>query len=350
MSFEAFASSGGSASGASDVGATSSAPPVHETSATSTHSAPQTTETHTQTPTQTSTQSADPTQAVETPPWEPQWKVKVMDKEHEIPEVFRKAIIDAPSEKAFKEVFEKALGLDHVKTRFQDTQKKYQEVNTAHTSVMNGIQELREHYQRGDFDTFFQRLQIPEQQILQWVIKKAQYNQLPPEQRQVLDEKRSAEMKAVSLEKQTETYRQQLEAQQTQAKSQGLQFALEKPETKTFAQSFDERAGKPGEFMREVIKHGEYVWYASQGRTDLTPEQAIQQVMARYGSFVSQQSQAAPQAQPMQTRGTQTPAPRRSEPSIPNLAGRGSSSAVSGKTKFTSLDALKKHAAKMGAN
>ena len=346
MSFDAFASVGGSASGASESVSTSSAPPVQE------HSTNETTQTQT-TPTPAQAPQAQQTPATPSAdaskPWEPNWKFKVMDKEHEIPDMFRKAITDAQSEKSFKEVYEKALGLDHVKERFKQTQAKYQDVNTAHTQVMSGIQELREHYQRGDFDSFFQRLQIPEQQILQWVINKAQYNQLPPEQRKVLDDKRSAEMRAVQLEKQNQTYEQQLQAQQTQAKQFGLQFALEKPEVKSFADTFDGRAGKPGEFIREVIKHGEYICYATQGRTDLTPEQAVQQVMARYGSFVSQPSQVAPQAQPMAAPVQHPAQSRRSEASIPNLAGRGSSSAVGGKTKFKSLDDLKKHAAKMGA-
>lgn len=350
MAFDAFAAAGPSAP------ATSSAPPVaeHNASASSAPAAPAPAGTpsqpssHAPAPTPSSTPSASAAPAAPTEPaaFTPEWKFKVMDKEHEIPENFRSLVKDAETQKQVKEIFEKAYGLDHVKQRHQGLQAKFQEVNTAHGQVMGSIQELREHYQRGDFDTFFNRLQIPEEKILQWVINKAQYNQLPPEQRKVLDDKRAAEMRTVELEKQTRTYEQQLQVQQTQAKQFGLQIALEKPDVKQFAQNFDSAAGKKaGDFIREVAEYGEYVWYASQGKVDLTPEQAIQQVMSRYGGFFQSQAPQAPQAAPMAPAPGTPPATK----PLPNLAGRGASSAVAARPKVRSLDDLKKIAASMGA-
>jgi hypothetical protein len=358
MAFDAFAANGPSATTTSS---TSSAPPVADhvsapsapsnpTSPTPSSNPGATTPAPTPSSTPSASAAAPGAQTEGNPtepaPFTPEWKFKVMDKEHEIPEMYRSLVKDAETQQQVKEIFEKAYGLDHVKQRHQALQGKYQEVNTAHTQVMSSIQELREHYQRGDFDTFFNRLQIPEEKILQWVINKAQYNQLPPEQRKVLDDKRAAEQEAFELRKQTQTYEQQLQAQQTQAKQFGLQIALEKPDVKQFAQSFDSAAGKKaGDFFREVVQYGEYVWYASQGKVDLTPEQAIQQVMSRYGGFFQPQAPQAPMAAPVAPAAATPPAPK----PLPNLSGKGAASAVAARPKVRSLDDLKKIAASMGA-
>ena len=376
MSFDAFASAGGSpasggsssSSSSSGAGATSSAPPAQSTTigqspaAKPSHGSPagrqaasksrvgqpQGTPAPQPTPSAGGAQpGAALSQAIDQangggdPEWQPNFKFKVMDKEHEIPEIFHSAINSPESEKAFREVYEKALGLDHVKPKLQEFQKKYAEINGAHTNVMAGIQDLREAYQRGDFESFFGKMQIPEEKILQWVIKKAQYNQLPPEQRQALDERRAAETRAIQLEKQNRSYQQQIEAQTTQAKSYGLQVTLARPDVQSFASSFDETAGKPGSFREAVRQHGDYVYRSSNGRVDLTPEQAVQQVMERYGKFVQprQASQAG--------QGNPNPQPAPTKP-LPNLGSGRGGSAATGKPKFTSLDQLKAHARKMG--
>lgn len=374
MSFDAFASAGGSpASGGSSnsgAGATSSAPPAQSTTITQgspaakpSHGSPAGRQTASKSrvgqpvgtlaPQATpSAGGAQPGAALsqvldqgegETPDWQPNFKLKVMDKEHEIPEIFRSAITNAESEKAFREVYEKALGLDHVKPKLQEFQKKYAEVNGAHTNVMAGIQDLREAYQRGDFESFFNKMQIPEEKILQWVIKKAQYNQLPPDQRQAMDERRASENRAIQLEKQNRSYQQQIEAQTTQAKSYGLQVTLGRPDVQSFASSFDETAGKPGSFREAVRQHGDYVYRSSNGRVDLTPEQAVQQVMERYGKFVQ------PRSAPQGGQGNPNPIQQAPTKPLPNLGSGRGGSAATGKPKFTSLDQLKAHARKMGA-
>jgi hypothetical protein len=291
----------------------------------------------------------DPAITPETPAYAPNFKFKVMDKEHEIAETFRSIIKDAETEKLVKELHEKAYGLDVVKPRFNDLREKYKSVEQEAKGYKEGIASLREHYQRGDFDSFFQKLNIPQEKVLQWVLDKAHYNELPPEQRQVLDAKRSAEQRAAELEKSQAAMQGKYEDALVQAKARDLQIALERDDVRQFAEAFDARAGKPGSFLEEVIQRGELAWYTSKGKTELTPEQAIQEVLTRYQGLV----QSKPKEPPMIPVNGNTPAGQApaqapaasTTPTLPNIGGRQSSSVS--KSKPRSIDDLKQLYKKM---
>jgi hypothetical protein len=258
-----------------------------------------------------------------------------MDQEHEMDEYFKQFVKTADDEKKFREVYEKAYGLDVVKPKYQALREKYTEAETQLGQFNNQVSELASTYKRGDFDGLFQKLGIPEEKVLQWVIDKAQYKQLPLEQRKVLDDKRSSEDRVYQLERQVQEVRQNYEAQVTQAKVQGLQIALEKPDVKHVATMFDSKKGA-GAFFKEVASYGEAVWYQSQGKVDLTPEQAVQAVMERLTVFGGPQAGNQPPVVPAYAE-----APVRAPAkTIPNISGRNSTSI--GKPNIRSLADLKK--------
>lgn len=296
--------------------------------------------------------AVDPASTPEAPVYNPNFKFKVMDKEHEIAEQFRSIIKDADTEKLVRELHEKAYGLDVVKPRFNDLREKYKSVEQEARGYKEGIGELREHYTRGDFDSFFKKLNIPQEKVLQWVLDKAHYNELPPEQRQVLDAKRYAEQRAAALEKEHAATQSKYEDALVQAKARDLQIALDRDDVRQFAESFDARAGKPGSFLEEVIQRGELAWYTSKGKIELTPEQAIQEVLTRYQGLVQPKPKEAPMI-PVngQDPNGQAPAhaPAASKaPTIPNIGGRQASSVSKSKPK--SIDDLKQLYKKMSQN
>lgn len=323
MSFDAFASNGGSPSQVSQ-----------ETSAPA-----ESTDT---TPTPPPAAPAQPAPqpepiAAEKKEWSPNFKFNVMDQEHEMDEYFRQFIKSEQDEAKFRELYEKAYGLDVVKPKFQAAKEKLQQVEPRFNTLISRLQELEGFSERGDFDNFFKRLNINEEKVLQWVIKKAQYNELPPEQRKALDEQRSVQERAYLLEQENKQIRQQYEAYVTQAKEQGLQIALERPDVRQLASQFDAKQGRPGAFRQEVINYADYIWHSTRGQTDLTPEEAVQAIVERltvFGGPQYNQPQVVPAAgvQPVQ------PAPR-TKP-IPNLQSRSVSSV--GKPKPKSLADLKK--------
>jgi hypothetical protein len=288
----------------------------------------------------------------ETPPYSPNFKFTVRGKEMEIPEFLRGAIKDADVEKQVRELHEKAHGLDYVKPKFQELQETHRDLASSHQTLMGQIGELKQLYNRGDFDTFFERLNIPKQKLLQWMVAEAEYNELTPEQRQVHDARKAAEKRAWELEKQNQALESQYEQTVTSTKSTMLTFALERPEVKQFSSLLESQPGrKPGDFVAEVVQEGDYVWRASQGQVDLTPEQAIQRVMSRYSML---NASPAPQLIPGQGQAdlapkavAEAPQPKAPVATIPKIDGRAGSSAPS-RPKFRSIDDLKAHAVKLG--
>ena len=272
----------------------------------------------------------------------PNYKFKVMDKEHEIPEGFRTAIKDAKSEKEAKEIFEKAYGLDVVKPKLQETRVQRDQAVAKATQWEKDYQSLRTDYQRGDLDSFFQKMQIPQEKILQWVLDKVNLSKLPPEQQAMAEQKRQAENHAFQLQKSNESYQEQMLDQARQAKSNYLEFALARPDTKAVADAFEARTGKSGSFAEAVRSHGEAVWYRSGGKVDLTPDQAIKQVMELYGITAQEAAAANPQLSAT-GGGVNTPGQATKPKVIPNISGRASASPVNkGVRSLADIVALRK--------
>lgn len=285
-------------------------------------------------------------------PYSPNYKFSVRNKEHEFDPFIRDAIKDPDSEKKVRELYEKAYGLDTVKPKVAEILKAFDapnlEVATKKVtdlvqeaqSYRTSVEELKEHFKRGDMDSFFATLGVPEEKILQWVINKAQYSELPPEQRKILDEKKAAEQKAYALEKQQGEFQQQYYEQVVSAKNYALQVTLERQDVKSIADAFDTRAGRPGAFREAVIDAGELAWVRSNGKIDLTPEQAVQQVLAYWGNPAQQSSPPIiPVQQEMPVQQPQ-PAPRKT---LPNVASKQSSSVA--RSSPRSIEDLKKLAA-----
>ncbi len=280
-----------------------------------------------------------------TPPaYSPNYKFKVGDQEQEIPEYLRGVIKDVDTEKKIKELHEKALGLELAKPRHLALQERYKAADEELGSLKDGLQELGEMYRGGDLDGFFARLKIPHEKILNWVAEKIRYQELPEDQRQIMDRERAARDHAKSLEKRVSHQEQLYQEQISHAKGYALGVSLERAEIKSFAASFDAKAGKPGAFRDAVIDVGDN---AFRNGTDLTPEQAIEATMSWYGKFLPPQAANNTQAG-TPGAGTQAPATRQTPPVIPNVSGRTTS--PTGTSKPKSIDDLKKLSAQMAAS
>jgi hypothetical protein len=280
----------------------------------------------------------------------PEFKFKVMDKEHEIPEMFRALIKDPDSQKAVKDIFERAYGLDPVKGRMKEYQTQLNDVKPKLQAFENGVNELRKFVSKDDYDSFLKYMNIPEEKMLQWAVNKAKYMELPPEQRQVLDAKRQAEERLYQLEKQNTDFQSQLVEQKNQAKVTDLRTELSKPDITAFAKAYDQRMGQDGKFIEAVIEVGKAAYFGSQGKVDLTAAEAVQRVVALAGGLPAQ---SRPTAQPVipaqgnEAAGMVTQAePPAKKNTLPNLAGK-SATSVS-KPKFKSLDEIRKHAQSLG--
>lgn len=287
--------------------------------------------------------------------YKPREKFKFLDfgtgeqKEETVPEWLKATMKDEATEKEAIALLEKAYGLEPVKASRAAVAQERDRVKTELGSVQKTIQDVRQTYQRGDIDAFLDKLVIPHERMLQWALDKVNYSQLPPDQQRVLDERTEAQRKAWAAEQQSGMLEQQVHEQTRQAKQVLLQSSFARPDVKSFADSYDARAGKPGAFFEEVRATGELAYIQSQGKNDLTPDQAIELVMKKWSPFISPAQASGNPATP--APGQDPNAARVVNPSqkpgvIPNLQGKAASPMKSG---VRSLDDIRKIAAQKNA-
>ena len=278
--------------------------------------------------------------APETPAFTPNFKFKVMDKELEVPKFLQEAVKSPADEKALKELMEKAYGLDYVKPKYQETREQLKQVGTQFSSLNGQINECRQMYQRGDLDGFFKRLAIPEDTILQWVAKKIELQQLPPEQRNVIVAQKQAEERAWQAEQQVAHFQSTHEQMLSQQVQMALDSELSKPDVKAVQDAYDARMGA-GAFKQEIGRRGDYYWRTNGGQI-VPPSDVVKEMMSVLGPL-------APPAQPATTAASGTPVAPNAAPAgmsakpatpvLPNISGR-SGSVV--KSQIRSIDDLKK--------
>lgn len=271
------------------------------------------------------------------PVFAPNFKFKVLDKEHEIPEFLRGAVKDATTEKQLKELHEKAFGLDIVKPKYQETKKQLDQVRGTLEKQSTELSRLGQLLEKNDLDSFFKALKISEEQVLRYALERVQYRELPLEQRLQVDAQMQERQRLGQLEQQTQTYEQQYYAEATRNKALQLDYSLEKPEVKSIADAFDTRLGTPGAFRAEVIKRGQLAFHTT--GQDIPVDQAMKEVLALAGGVLPSGGNPAAQTQaPAAAQGSPAPV---QPPIIPNVSGRGASPA---KRAITSIADLRERA------
>jgi len=240
------------------------------------------------------------------PAFQPNWKVKVMDKEHEIPEFLRGGVSTPEHEKQLKEMYEKALGLDEVKGSRERVRGEYQQFKQQVEPVMKTVQDASKFYQgavqaleQGNAKGFtfkaeeaFKALGISDKVLQQYVYQKLAMEDLPADQKADYNRQRELELQYAQMQQQMHEQQNYFQQIQVQTRTQELQSATSKPEVASIVQSFDQRNG-PGSFHQEVIQRGQLYWQTQQ--VDVPAEQLVQEIINKYG--LSAQSAAAPEPQ-----------------------------------------------------
>jgi hypothetical protein len=270
--------------------------------------------------------------------YQPNFKFKVKDKEFEIDEWARGAIKDPVMEKKVKELYEKAYGLDDVKTDRETLKKKVADLEPKLTNIQKSLGLLGQHIQKGDMRSFFEALQIPKEHVLRYALEEFKFEDLPADQKAEIQAQREKERQLHFLNEQNQLYAQQMQQfAYTQAKTE-LDTTLSKPEVAAVAQAFDARVGKPGAFQAEVIKRGQF--YEKLNGTSITVQQAVEEVVALIGG--------SPQA-PQGAENVVTPQSSAAgqKPVIKNFSGASQTSPT--KKVFTSIDDIRKERQKLNS-
>lgn len=287
-------------------------------------------------------------------------------REFEIDPKFHGIMKDAESEKLVRELHEKAFGLESIKERFNETRQNAQALSEENRQIVSSINGVRSLYQTAvksgnlhKLDFFFQKLDIPQQVILQYALEKVKLNEMAPEQRQAVETSLKAEKDAEDLRAQMLDQQSDDASQSAAVKQQMVEAVLERPAVAALVEEYDTRVGKPGAFKAAVFREGSLAWNTE--RLDLTPQQAVQRVIENYGLAdgkhklpPGQQPGGAgaqnAQAQVVPNKGDQNPQSvanggkkvvKRTDKTIPNVSGRDANSPLP--PKFKSVDDIVKH-------
>lgn len=275
--------------------------------------------------------------AAEVPQYNPNHKFKVLDKEHEFDEWAKNAAKDPETEKKVRELYEKAYGLDSVK---QDRQTLKGELAEAKDKIANtdkAIETISEYAKNRDWDSFFESLSIPKNEILQYALAIVQREQMPPEQRQQWEASRQAQQQAKYYQQQNETLQQQQQQFQVRQREFELDNTISKPDFVAVAEAYNAGMANPSAFKNYVIQIGQA--HAARGQ-DVSVDQAVQEAVAHLRAVnPTLGSQTAAQV------ASRVVAPT-SKPVIPNIQGRGTSAV---KSTIRSLDDLRARAKELDA-
>lgn len=258
--------------------------------------------------------------------------------EREFDDYLKAAIKDEETEKKIRELHEKAYGLDFVKADRDALKQAYQPLEQEYSKLQQSLTQLGGFVRKKDYDSFFETLQIPREDVLRYALQLVQVQQMSPEQRAQFEAQRAESQRAVALEMQNQELSQRFQQMQVHQRTIELDTALTSPTVAEQIQAYDARAGRPGAFRDLVIQRGQYHYMAS--GVDLPAGQAVQEVLGMLGL---QGQQAAGQAAGV--AGVAQPASGGAKPVIPNIQGRGTSPA---KRVVKSTDDLRRLANQMG--
>jgi hypothetical protein len=244
--------------------------------------------------------------------WKPTYKFKAADQEHELPEWMR-PVVTKDTEKQVVELFQKAYGLDQVKGKLAETATKYQSLESQIKSVVG----LREK----DLGKFLERVGVTKEKLAHWARQQANLEEMSPEERAVYNKNRELEEEKESLSAALETLSAEYSNTAAQARAQELDTVLAVPQVQSIIADYNNRAGDPQAFRSMVIRHGQNEALRTNGERDLSPSEAVQEVLhmlalkPQVPAPVSQPGQ--PQPQPTQQKVIKAPAPA-VLPKVPN--------------------------------
>ena len=266
-------------------------------------------------------------QLIPPPMYTPNLKFKVKDTEHEFDDWAKGAITDEATEKKVRDLYEKSYGLDNMKQERQGLRDELAQAQEKLTSTDRAIDTIAEYAKVKDWDSFFESLNIPKNDVLKYALELVQREQMPPEQRKQWEEGRTAQQQAKHYQEQSQQLQSERTQFQVERRESELQTEISRTGVSELAATYNAGMGSPSAFRDFVIRIGQA--YASQGN-DISAEQAVKEAERQLRAVSPQQGTAAA------PKGLTVVTPS-SKPVLPNIQGRGTSAI---KSQVRSLDDL----------
>lgn len=285
------------------------------------------------------------------PSWQPNYKFKAFDKEHELDPMFRTLIKDAETEKQVKSFASKAFALEPMKAEKERIRTEYETFKSTNEPTLRAVNQLNKLLGNKDYENFFKGLKIPDEDIFAYVQKKLDLMQMPPDQKAEWDKQNQIRMQNYQLENQYTEMQERYQSQMVESRKMEFAQVLSRPDVASYAQAWDQKAGEIGAFRNLVIDEAKAI-YMQTGQ-DMSSEQAINHAIQKFGkivqpgavSVVNPNQSQMDMSQPGQNQypngngqqSTQRP------PIIPNVAGRGTSPVKKRPQNLEDLKALAKN-------
>lgn len=278
-----------------------------------------------------SAQDGEEVDAVGAEEYAPNTKYTVLDEEHEFDPKLH-AVLSAETEPLIRELYERSHGLDGIKTKLGETRQERDQYRGSFEGLQGEVQRIIGYKTSGDLDSFFEALKMDPRDLAQYILQKAQIEQLPPEQKAVYTEREMLRRRMNVLENNFQSVNTQSEQHAVQARVAELDSTLSSPEYISVAGQFDQRNGK-GSFRKAIMAHGASEYHTS--KRDLSGKEAVASFVKTYGLEAPK-----PVAKPGAAATKRVVAKPKAK-TIPNLGS--SQASVTAEQKPKSLDDIKKY-------
>lgn len=280
------------------------------------------------------------------PTYAPNFKFKAFGKEYEVEPWMQSIIKDADTEKKLKDVLSKAYALDDYKGKYENLYQTHDQTATKYGALNTDVQRVMGFRAKKDYRNFFAALQIPKNEIYEYVQHELSLDEAPPEQRAAYENQVKERERLYSLENENTQVMELYQKMADQARATDINLVMMKPEISSVASALEAKTGKQGAFRDLMVQEAQYVWY-SQGK-DISAEEAAQLVLGKYGSFLETSPAGDAQlitAAQANGQATQPIAPQ-AKPVIPKVPSSGSSPV---KKRPKSLDDLRAEGRRLAA-
>jgi hypothetical protein len=230
---------------------------------------------------------SDSEEEEESADYEPTGKYKVLDEEHEFDPKLKK-LLTKETEPIIRELYEKAHGIEAIKSSRAQVTKERDEVRGNYNNMLGEVGRVMNYKRSGDLQSFFESVQLDDQTIAKYILEKVRISQLPPEQQAVYNEREALRKRMNHLEQNFQQVQTTGQNAEVQARMTELDSVLSSGTSSQIAKAFDARNGK-GAFKQAVVEHGAQKWYATQ--KDLSPSEAVE-------SFIKMTGLSVPKGQP----------------------------------------------------
>lgn len=228
--------------------------------------------------------------ATEPPAYQPNYKFKANDEEHEIDEEYRAYIKSAEDEKRIKRLFEQFKGVERLKETYKTTRKEAGDYRQKVEMYDNSINAFNQLANAGKRLEALKLLGLDNKFIYEAAKQAMDFDELPQQAREIYNQAEEQKRFAQQMLQQNQAYQEQMAELKSNAKRAELEQTLAHPEVRDVVSKYEAINGA-GSFRQDVIQEAQAEYLRTKETTgqgiDLTAQEAVNRVLRRIKPFMS---------------------------------------------------------------